>query len=122
MMRRDSGTAFIDTLVAAAIVALALGTMYRVAADTAHRTTAMSDSRMALLIAQSQLAAAGTELPLVPGETGGRQGAFVWRVAIAPAPGGASDAGRMWQVTVSAGREGAPASVTLRTLRLGPES
>jgi hypothetical protein len=120
MMHRDSGTAFIDTLVAAAIVALALGTMYRVTADTAHRTAAVSDSRAALMIAQSQLAAVGYEVALAPGETRGRQGPFVWRVAVVPATGGASNAGRLWQVTVSAGRDGAPASVTLQTLRLGP--
>jgi hypothetical protein len=121
-MRRDAGTAFIDTMVAAAIVALCLGTMYRVTADTAHRSAALSETRTALLIAQSQLAAAGFEMPLTPGVTSGRQGAFVWNVAVAPSGEGASNAGRLWSVTVSVGREGAPVSVTLRTLRLAPEA
>ena len=123
-MRRDGGTVFIDTLVAAAIVALALGMLYRVVGASAHRSVALADRRMALLIAQSELANVGAEIAAAPGTTEGIQGPFAWRVEIAPDPAtsAASNTGRLMSVTVSVARRGEPALVSLRTLRLEPAS
>ena len=124
-MRGDAGTAFIDTLVAAAVVSLALGTMYEAIADSVHRDRVIEDRRTALMIARSELAAVGSELPIAAGTTRGVQGAFAWRVQMSPQTDDAtttSSAGILWSVTVSVGRTAGPALVTLRTLRLGPQA
>jgi len=121
----DAGSVFVETIIAAAIVAMALGATLRVVADGASRDRGAEARRAALLVAQSELADVGSEIPVVAGESAGQSAGLSWRVDIAPY--GAGDAGNavggLYAVTVRVrDRSGGPALVTLRTLRLGPEA
>ena len=125
MKKRERGSILIETMVAAAIVALMLAAMYSGIGDSAMRNRQLAERRTALLIAQSELDAVGSSVPLSPGVTGGVEGAYVWRVDIEPqgAAQGNGTAGQLWQVTVSVRpSNGNVALVTLRSLALGPVS
>lgn len=121
----DAGSAFVESIVAAAIVAMALGTTYRVIADGAARERGAEARRAALLVAQSELAAVGADIPLGPGDASGQSGEMAWRVEITPYAENEekSPAGDLWRVAVSVSpRTGGPALVTLQSLRLGAGS
>ena len=124
MMKDDSGSVFIESMVAAAIVAMSLAAMYRAIEDGAMRTRAVNEKQTALLIAESELAAVGSAIPVAPGMTGGTEGPYAWRVDSSPSDGGssaASGAGELWQVTVSVrALDGGNAIVTLDSLALAP--
>lgn len=124
-MKNDSGSVFIESMVAAAIVALSLSAMYRVIEDGAMRNRMVNEKQTALLIAESELAAVGSAIPLAQGMTGGTDGPYAWQVDIAPsdAASAASDAGQLWQVTVSVrALDGGNAIVTLDSLAVAPGS
>jgi hypothetical protein len=107
--------------VAAAIVAMALGTTWRVVADGAARDRAAETRRTALLVAQSELADVGADIPLVPGEAAGRSGNLAWRVEITPFGENEdkTSVGDLMDVAVSVWPlGGGPSLVTLRSLRL----
>jgi hypothetical protein len=122
MMKNDNGSVFIESMVAAAIVALSLAAMYRVIEDGAMRNRAVNEKQNALLVAQSELAAVGSAIPLAQGMTGGTEGPYAWRVDISPSDVGSntsSVAGQLWQVTVSVrALDGGNAIVTLNSLVL----
>jgi hypothetical protein len=123
--RGDAGSVFVETLIAAAIVATALGSTFQVIADSAARERGAEARRTALLLAQSELADVGSEIAIVPGRSSGEWGALVWRVDIEPYGGGdaANPVGQLYQVTVHVhARSGGPALATLRSLRLGREA
>jgi type II secretory pathway pseudopilin PulG len=122
--RVDGGAIFIESLVAAAIVAMILATTFRVITDSAARERESEQRRMALLVAQSELAAVGYELPLEVGENDGVSGNLAWSVNVTPFSdeSGASSAGALSKVVVSVRpRSGGRTLVALETLRLGPE-
>jgi hypothetical protein len=113
---------FVEALVAVAIVAMILAATFRVISDGATRERMNQSRRMAVLVAQSELAAVGADIPLEPGESAGFAGALVWRVDIAPydAAGGPNSAGALMKVRVSVRpRAGGPDLVELDSLRLG---
>ncbi len=121
----DAGSVFVETIIAAAIVAMALGAMFQVIADGAARDRAVTLRRMALLIAQSELDAVGAAIPVAPGQSSGVAGDMVWRVEITPyQEGGDADrAGALYRVVVGVRpRAGGAELVTLRSLRLGAEA
>jgi hypothetical protein len=123
MSARDQGSVFIDAMIAAAIVTLSLGTMYRAMADGASHDRMAEGRRMALLVAQSEMAAVGSLIPEVQGTTSGVEGPFAWQVDVEPFNTGfsASRAGAVWQVTVSVRpQSGAPDAVVLRNIQVGP--
>lgn len=122
---RDSGAIFVESLVAAAIVAMILVATFRVAVDGAAHARMVEQRRLALLVAQSELAAVGSEIPVAPGESSGASGDMNWTVDITPYAdeSGASTAGALWQVSVAVRpRTERRAVVRIRSLRLGPES
>jgi hypothetical protein len=117
----DGGSAFVESVIAAAIVAMALGATWRVVADGAARDRAAETRRTALLVAQSELADVGADIPLVPGEAAGRSGNLTWRVEITPFAENddRTTVGDLMDVAVSVwGPSGGPSLVTLRSLRL----
>ncbi len=119
--RGESGEVFIEALIAAAIVAMALGTTYQVMADSTARDRKAENVRRALLIAQSEMAAVGSEIPLESGRTDGLAGDLMWRAEVSPyaAEGNADAAGALWKVSVSVRpRAGGPNLVALTSLRL----
>jgi len=110
-MRRaggEDGSVFIETMIAAAIVILLLGVMYRSIADSAARHGGLEDRRTAMLIARSQMAAVGQEIPAAPGRYAGFEGNYVWQVEVSPydAAGGALPLSRVL-VTVRRRDQGA---------------
>lgn len=124
----DRGSVFIESLVASAIVAMILVATLRVVADGAAHTREVEDRRVALMVARSELAAVGAEIPLEPGENGGLSGNMLWSVRIAPyddlngSGALASAAGRLWNVRVGVRPRGARRDLAvLETLRLGPK-
>lgn len=122
--RRDGGGVFIEALVATAIVAMILAATFRVIADGAARERRIDARRVALLVAQSELAAVGADIPLIPGESSGLAGGFVWRVNVSSydGAGAANDAGGLMKVHVSVRpRAGGADLVALDSLRLGRE-
>ena len=122
MKGRDSGAVFVEAIVASAIVAMILAATFRVIADSAARDRMAEARRSALLVAQSELAAVGADIPLAEGRTAGLAGDLLWRVDIAPAGqlGDDNTAGALWRVAVSVRpRAGGVPLIVLRSLRLG---
>ncbi len=116
---REKGSILIETLIAAAIIAMILGAALQTIQVNAGGARRAELHRMATLVAQSRLASVGGEIPLLPGRYDGRDGELGWRVEVTPYPRAvASRAGRLMQVSVSAGPIGAPPAVTLASLRL----
>ena len=124
MKRRESGSIFVETMIAAAIVAISLGSMYSAVGDSARRDRLVQQKHSAILIAQSELAAVGSVIPLSPGMTGGVAGPYAWRVDVAPYRGlQGGVAGQLMEVTASVrALDGATDIVTLKSLALAPGS
>ena len=123
-MRRDAGSVFVESMIAATIVAVALGGTFQVIGDGAARDRASQDRRLALLVAQSELAAVGAEIPLVSGQNSGLADDMTWRVDITPYGDGvdASAVGPLWRVSVTVRRrDGGPDLARLETLKLDTE-
>jgi Tfp pilus assembly protein PilV len=123
--RTDAGAIFIESLVAAAIVSMILAATFRLIADSAVHARLTEQRRMALLVAQSELADVGSEIPIEAGQTAGSSGDLAWTVDITGFSDetGASSVGALWRVRVSVQpRNGGRPLVTLDSLRLGPES
>lgn len=112
---RERGFVLVETLVSLIIVALVLGALFETVALTAGNARAAADTRMALMVAESQIAAAGTAAPLTPGTYGGVTDGYRWQVEIRPAGGLAVPAA---ELRVTAGTPANPALVRLTTLRL----
>jgi type II secretory pathway pseudopilin PulG len=93
MKRGQSGFALVEAMIGAAIVAVTLATMYAAIYESASRNRMAEQRRVAMMIAQSQLAAVGSVIPSVPGTTEGTQGDFYWRVDIAPYGAGTQQTG-----------------------------
>lgn len=118
----ERGSVFIEALVSAAIVAMILAAAFQVTADSAQRRRTLEARREALMIAQSELAAVGSALPVAPGSTEGAAGEDIWRVDMQPCGSGrGSLAGRLYCVSVSVRSAvgGAPLA-TLNSRRLAP--
>ena len=118
----DAGSAFVESIVAAAIVAMALGSTWRVVADGAARDRGAEARRAALLVAESELAAVGADIPLAPGDASGESGDMAWHVEIVPYDESAdkNPVGDLLRVAVSVSpRSGGASLVTLQSLRLG---
>ena len=121
---RDAGAIFVESIIAAAIVALALTGAFRVIADGAARDRTLSERRQALLVAQSRLASVGSEIPLRAGDSSGREPGVTWRVEMSPYTDdiGPSDAGALLKVVVSVSdsRKGTELA-RLDSVRLAPQ-
>lgn len=108
---REQGYVFVETLIAAAIVAAMVAVMFQSVQAVTSRAHALDDRRLAMLIAQSQLAAAGVALT---GSAAGVDGAFAWRVEAAPDAGAETGLER---ITVRVDKAGKPLA-SLSSLRL----
>ncbi|UAJ09057.1 hypothetical protein [Polymorphobacter megasporae] len=95
----DDGSVLIEAMVAVAIIAAVLAVTYRSLGENALRLRAADSARTATMIAQSRLAAVGSDIPLAPGETDGTDGAFAWTVTIDAEPAAASTSGNLLRVS-----------------------
>ncbi len=121
---RDSGSIFIETLIASAIVALMLAATYRSIGDASLRTKKAEERREALLVAQSQMATAGITQSLSTGGTSGIDGEMAWQLDVAPYvfASDENDVGQMERVRVTVRRRDADQDlITLSSLRLLPK-
>ena len=119
--QKDRGTVLIEALIAAAIVAVMLGGLFTAMSSGAARHRMSESRRIALLIAQSELAAAGHDLALVPGRTAREEGGYVAEIDVAPYAGGMADsaAGPLVQVAVRVrAADDTRTLATLSTLKL----
>ena len=125
--QRDSGFTLLEALIAFAIAALALAALLPMTFDSAARSERATATRVAVMHAESKLAAIGRELPLAPGETSGSiDNRYRWSARIEPAALGPSADGPGFEsydvlVRVLWGDAKNPRSVILRTLRIGPK-
>jgi general secretion pathway protein I len=122
----DAGFAILETLVALAILAIALGVLLAVFTDGIRRQGRAERLAEATLHAQSLLARVGADVPLKVGVTAGTLASGMhWQVLVEPY-GDAADR-KAWpatayRVAVEVLEDGAQndALVRLTTLRLGP--
>lgn len=115
--RRESGSALLEALVGTAIIAMTVATMYRAVIETAARNQMADLKRTALLVAQSELAAVGTIVPLEPGVSAGTQAGLNWRVEISPL-GSSTNVGQLWQIAVSVRKPGGRDLIRIDTVKL----
>jgi type II secretion system protein I len=113
--RYDRGSVFIEALVASAIVAMAVLAMLQSVTASALAAHGIADRRLAMLVAQSQLAAVGYLTPL-DGQSNGSDGIYQWRVTTTEQDGGTV------RVDVVVGNGKPQALASLSTLRLAGDS
>lgn len=120
--RGQGGFALVEVLVALGVLGLGLGLLFGVVGDNALRSRIQGDRQAALLVARSQLEAAGTAYALDGREVSGVSGPLAYAVRSRPYETAApSTAGQLWLVTVSVWpRAGGSVIAELRSLRLGP--
>ena len=121
LWRDETGSVFIETVVALALLAAVLAGTFQVLADSAARRHEIAARREALMVARSALETVGSATPYRFGATDGVDGQIMWRIQMQPCSTDRSGAGALYCVTVSAGdARGGPPLVTLQTRRLAP--
>ena len=119
----DLGFTLIEVLVALVIFALLFGALAQIFQTGLRQTANAAAASTATMVARSQLARVGIELPLVAGETEGETAEGLrWRIVIQvsePPSEEQSFVPYLVEVTVAWG-EGPAEQITLTTLRLGP--
>jgi hypothetical protein len=93
MKRGEAGSALVEAMVGAAIVAGTLAAMYAAIYESSARNRMAEERRTAMMIAQSELAAVGSVIPAATGITEGTQGDYYWRVDIEPFGGSTQQSG-----------------------------
>ena len=78
--QRENGFSLVETLIASVIIAGMLGVVFQVIETGARQTRAVENRRLAILVAQSQLAAVGAAQNNSFGETKGVTGGIRWRI------------------------------------------
>ena len=81
---REAGSVLVEAMCGAAIIAMTLIAMYTSIVTTAAHNRMAESRRVAMMIAQSELAAVGPITPASPGTAEGTNGDFYWRVDISP--------------------------------------
>jgi general secretion pathway protein I len=114
-----NGFTLVETLVATAIVAAALGVTWQVVETGARQNRAVENRRIAILVAQSQLAAVGAAQSNSLGDTRGVTDGVNWRIAIKPYTAGPASAIKLEEVSVTTGLESDKRDLfTLQTIRV----
>jgi prepilin-type N-terminal cleavage/methylation domain-containing protein len=98
-----NGFTLVETLVATAIVAAALGVTWQVVETGARQNRAVESRRIAILVAQSQMAAVGAAQNNSLGDTRGVTDGISWRIAIKPYTAGPASAIKLEEVSVTTG-------------------
>lgn len=112
----ESGTVLVEALVAVLIVAAMAGLWFDTLGQGVRQQRTVADRRIAILVAQSQLAAAGVLQPAGRQDSNGSDAGMTWRTSIEPYP----DAGEgVEKITVSVGKPGGTDLASLQSLRFG---
>lgn len=121
----EAGFTLLEVLISLAILALAASLAIPLLVDAARKASLAQRVRMATLLAQSNLAGAGTTTPIQRGEARGQADGFDWTLAIAPYGAGAQIPSMfpLMEViaTVRWSEAGKSQAVVLKTLRLGSQ-
>ncbi len=123
--KRQPGFTLIEIIVALAILAVALGTLFQAFSTGLRATTVTDRQAAAVMLAQSLLDRIGQDIPLAAGEQAGvSEDGLRWSIAIAPspliAPEHSADSPVIpFDVEVSVAADGGR-PITLTTLRLAP--
>jgi general secretion pathway protein I len=118
-----AGFTLLEVLVALVCFALVFGALAQIMRTGLRQSAAAETTIIAGLVARSQLARVGVELPLEPGETEGEVDGMRWRTTIRLTEGGAEDldiSAYRIDVTVAWGPPEDDRAMTLTTLRIGP--
>jgi general secretion pathway protein I len=120
--RLQDGFTLIEMLIALTILAITFGFAFRAFSGGTYWLDRDGNEQRAILLARSQLARIGHDIPLVDGETEGRApDGLAWNVVISPY--GSAVGGLLGlQIAVRVGwRDGREErQIQLQTLRLGP--
>lgn len=126
---RHAGFTLVEIVVAFVLLAAVLMTGFEIFSTGLRRAGDLDDQARALVIAQSRLAAAGTEEQFKEGQTQGEDGRFRWNVAIQRSEEGNAAAGQppnsayqLFRVEVKvewAGTDTRAHAISLVTLTLG---
>jgi type II secretory pathway pseudopilin PulG len=123
-MSGERGSVLLEALVSTAIVAAVMATMLTAVSQADQRRREVALRRAALMVARSELAAVGREIPLRPGQLEGIDGDLAWRVSIEPERANALNGALAPPATVTVSVRaiaGGDNLATLRTLRVAPE-
>lgn len=116
---RQGGFALVETLIAAAIIAGMLAAVFQVIQTGAQQSRSVEQRRLAILTAQSQLAAVGAAENNRLGESRGVSNGISWRISITPRGRSRSSTARLEDVTVTTGIAGEERDLfVLRTIRV----
>jgi general secretion pathway protein I len=119
--RRARGFTLLEVLVALLCFALVFGILAQIMRTGLRQSAAAESAALAGLLARSQLARVGVELPLAPGLVEGEVDGMRWRTAIGLAePLAAERDIATWRIDVTIAWGEAGQELTLTTLRLGP--
>jgi hypothetical protein len=95
----ERGSILVEAMVASLILAAMLGVMFESMQSGARQIAAVDGRRMAMLVAQSQMAGVGVLTVAATGQTEGRDAGMGWKMRIVPlAP--ANRVGRLVDVRV----------------------
>ncbi len=115
----ENGFALAETLVSAAIIAAMLGVTFQSITISAQQSRMIEQRRLALLVAQSQIAVSDAVTSTSFGEARGVTVGINWRVSVTPYQGATPSSVPIELVTVSAGNgTGGASLITLKTLRI----
>jgi hypothetical protein len=115
----ESGSIFIEALIGSVIVAFALLAMLQSVSSSARSDRHVEDSRLAILVAQSQLASVGSAVPLTAGTSTGSDDRFAWTITVVPANAGDTSQVRVFDVRVAVARAG-KIIASLHSIKAGP--
>lgn len=108
----------VETVIAAAIIAMMLGVTYQAVARAHAAVVEVQARREAVLVARSRLAEVGGPIPLVPGGVEGVSDGWRWRVSISAQQGEALGRGPSLDHVVVTVGDGTRILSRVETLRL----
>src|SRR5919106_2939949 len=121
--RRAQGFTLLEVLVSLIVFALVFGILAQIMRIGLRQSASAESLAAATLLARSQLARVGSELPIEVGSVEGEADGMRWRTAITlaePAKEQSELAGYRVEVTVGWGDDPQPQPVTLTTFMIGP--
>jgi len=118
----EEGFTLLEVLVALAILSVALTVLLGIFSQSLTQVRALREREAARALAQSLLAEQGIDIAIAPGTTGGRTGAFSWRIDTSPYGETDSDAPRLASITVRVWWQGGARTMTLTSLRPMPKA
>ncbi|WP_413856536.1 type IV pilus modification PilV family protein [Candidatus Aalborgicola defluviihabitans] len=126
MQSKCRGMTLIEVLVAFVVLSVTMAAILQIFSGGMRNARLADSYSRAVFLAESKLAAAGIERPLVPGEEVGQITDMQWRLRVQPFDdGGAADRqlmpSRLYLIQAQIGwnEDGRPRQVVLESLRLG---